>query len=146
MIASINPYTGQIDAGFEALDKQAIGAKIAIAHRAFAAHRASGFAQRSARMLRAAEILEAEKERWARLMTLEMGKPIKAAREEAVKSAWGCRYYAEHAEQFLRPEDVDLGGPAGNVRYQALGPVLAVMPWNFPFWQVFRFAAPALMA
>jgi len=79
-------------------------------------------------------------------MTVEMGKSIKAARDEAVKSAWGCRYYAENAEKFLRDEAVAIEGGTSYVAYQPIGPVLAVMPWNFPFWQVFRFAAPALMA
>jgi succinate-semialdehyde dehydrogenase/glutarate-semialdehyde dehydrogenase len=79
-------------------------------------------------------------------MTAEMGKTLKGARDEAVKSAWGCRYYAENAEQFLRDEQVAIEGGTSYVAYQPIGPVLAVMPWNFPFWQVFRFAAPALMA
>ncbi len=94
----------------------------------------------------AAEILENEKAEFGRIMTAEMGKPIKAARDEAVKSGWGCRYYAENAEKFLGDEAVPTEGGTCFVAYQPIGPVLAVMPWNFPFWQVFRFAAPALMA
>jgi succinate-semialdehyde dehydrogenase / glutarate-semialdehyde dehydrogenase len=98
-------------------------------------------------MARAARILDDEKERWARLMTTEMGKPLGAARSEAEKCAWVCRYYAEHAERLLAPRPVDVGGSArGEVHFLPLGAVLAVMPWNFPFWQVFRFAAPGLMA
>ena len=97
-------------------------------------------------MLAAAEILENEKAEFGRIMTVEMGKPLKAARDEAVKSSWGCRYYAENAEKFLRDEAVAIEGGTSYVAYQPIGPVLAVMPWNFPFWQVFRFAAPALMA
>jgi succinate-semialdehyde dehydrogenase/glutarate-semialdehyde dehydrogenase len=96
-------------------------------------------------MVRAAEILEADKDTFGRLMTIEMGKPLKAAVEEAAKCAWACRYYAEHAERFLADEQVDTNATRSYIRYQPLGPILAVMPWNFPFWQVFRFAAPALM-
>ena len=97
-------------------------------------------------MLRAAEILEADKEGCARLMTLEMGKLYRAAVAEAAKCATACRFYAENAERFLADELVRTDAGRSFVRYQPLGPVLAVMPWNFPFWQVFRFAAPALMA
>jgi len=97
-------------------------------------------------MNRAAEILEAEKDAFARIMTLEMGKPLEAARQEAAKCATACRYYVEHAERLLADELVDTGGPMSFIRYQPIGAVLAVMPWNFPFWQVFRFLAPALMA
>jgi succinate-semialdehyde dehydrogenase/glutarate-semialdehyde dehydrogenase len=97
-------------------------------------------------MMRAAEILESNKEEFGRIMTREMGKPIKAARVEAEKCAWACRYYAENAEAFLADEMVETNATQSFIRYQPIGPVLAVMPWNFPFWQVFRFAAPALMA
>ncbi len=97
-------------------------------------------------MLRAAEILESEKDRWAAIMTTEMGKPIKAAGDEALKCASACRYYAETAEHALADEVIATNATQSFVRYQPLGVVLAVMPWNFPFWQVFRFAVPALMA
>ena len=97
-------------------------------------------------MQRAAEILESEKKDFARIMTLEMGKPINAAVQEAEKCAWVCRYYAENAEKHLADEIVETNATKSFVRYQPLGVVLAVMPWNFPFWQVFRFAAPGLMA
>src|SRR5581483_12307437 len=97
-------------------------------------------------MHEAARILEERKQEYARLMTLEMGKLIGAAVQEVEKSARGCRFYAEHAERFLADEPVETDATRTFVRYQPLGPVLAVMPWNFPFWQVFRFAAPALMA
>jgi succinate-semialdehyde dehydrogenase/glutarate-semialdehyde dehydrogenase len=97
-------------------------------------------------MTRAAEILESEKEPLARIMTLEMGKPVRAAVEEAVKCAWACRYYAENGERFLADETVETTASRSYIQYQPLGPVLAVMPWNYPFWQVMRFVAPALMA
>ena len=97
-------------------------------------------------MLRAAEILENEKKEFARLMTIEMGKPIQAAVQETEKCAWVCRYYAEHAERHLADEIIETNATMSFVRFQPLGVVLAIMPWNFPFWQVFRFAAPALMA
>lgn len=97
-------------------------------------------------LLAAAEILENEKAEFGRIMTAEMGKPVKAARDEAAKSAYGCRYYAENAEKFLRDEAIPTEWGTTYVAYQPIGTVLAVMPWNFPFWQVLRFAAPALMA
>ena len=112
----------------------------------FRSYQRTSFAQRAGMMLRAAEILEADKHSLGRLMTIEMGKPLKAAVEEATKCAWACRYYAEHAEAFLADEDVATNARRSYIHYQPLGPILAVMPWNFPFWQVFRFAAPALMA
>src|SRR5688572_10712607 len=97
-------------------------------------------------MLRAAEILEAEKKDFARMMTIEMGKPITGAVAEVEKCAWVCRYYAENAEQHLGDKLIETDAKKNFVRFQPLGPVLAVMPWNFPFWQVFRFASPSLMA
>jgi len=97
-------------------------------------------------MLAAADILEKEKAQFGRIMTAEMGKPLKAAMDESVKSAWGCRYYAENGEAFLRDEAAPTEAGTNYVRYQPVGAVLAIMPWNFPFWQVLRFAAPALMA
>src|SRR3712207_5604141 len=97
-------------------------------------------------MLRAAEILEEEAEHFGRLMTSEMGKTLAAATAEAQKCARGCRYYAENTERFMADEEVELEGARAYIRYEPLGPVLAIMPWNFPFWQVFRHVAPALMA
>jgi len=145
-ISSVNPATGEVLQNFDSLDQQEIEAKLAGAAQTFREHRVTPFADRAEKMLRAAEILEAEKRSFARTMTLEMGKPISAAVSEAEKCAWVCRYYAENAENHLADEIVETNATKSFVRYQPLGVVLAVMPWNFPFWQVFRFAAPALMA
>ncbi len=145
-ISSISPATGEVLQTFEALTEQQLEEKLAQASEAFREHRQSSFTDRAAKMLRAADILESEKKTFARTMTLEMGKPINAAVAEAEKCALVCRYYAENAERHLADELVETNASKSFVRYQPLGVVLAVMPWNFPFWQVFRFAAPALMA
>lgn len=145
-IATINPATGETVRTFEPLSNAEVDAKIQTAHDAFHAHRRTSFADRAAKMRRAADILESEKDRWARVMTLEMGKTLKSAGDEALKCAWACRYYADNAEKFLADEEIATNAGKSFVAYQPLGVVLAVMPWNFPFWQVFRFAAPALMA
>ena len=145
-IASINPASGQVLKTFEPLSAVEIEAKLRLAAEAFSKHRKVPFAERARMMVKAAEIIEAEKESYGRTMTLEMGKPIRAAVEEAAKCAWVCRYYAENAERFLADEKVETAATNSFIRYQPLGPILAVMPWNFPFWQVFRFAAPSLMA
>jgi succinate-semialdehyde dehydrogenase / glutarate-semialdehyde dehydrogenase len=145
-IATVNPATGERIQSFEPLSEAQIEEKLRRAADTFIQYRRLPFAERARRMTRAAEILEAEKEALGRLMTTEMGKPLKAAIEEAAKCAVGCRYYAENAERFLADEIVPTSATRSCIRYQPLGPVLAVMPWNFPFWQVFRFAAPALMA
>src|SRR6266568_158565 len=145
-IATINPATGERIKSFEPLGEAQIDAKLQRATDTFAQYRCMPFPERARRMTRAAEILESEKEALGRLMTTEMGKPLKAAMEEAAKCALGCRYYAENADRFLADEVVPTSATRSYIRYQPLGPVLAVMPWNFPFWQVFRFAAPALMA
>jgi succinate-semialdehyde dehydrogenase / glutarate-semialdehyde dehydrogenase len=145
-IATINPTTGQVLKTFEPLSAAEIEAKLRLAVEAFSKHRRIPFAERARMMVKAAEIIEAEKEAHGRTMTLEMGKPIRAAVDEAAKCAWVCRYYAENAERFLADEKVETAATNSFIRYQPLGPILAVMPWNFPFWQVFRFAAPSLMA
>jgi succinate-semialdehyde dehydrogenase/glutarate-semialdehyde dehydrogenase len=145
-IATTNPTTGEVLRRFDALTDLQIDTKIKTASEAFARHRRSSFAERSGKMRRAAEILEAEKEILARLMTLEMGKTFKSAVDEAVKCAWACRFYAEHAERFLAEEVIETTATHSSVRYQPLGIILVVMPWNYPFWQVFRFIAPGLMA
>ncbi|HEU0053843.1 MAG TPA: NAD-dependent succinate-semialdehyde dehydrogenase [Longimicrobium sp.] len=145
-IETINPATGERLESFDALTDAQVEAKLAKAEEAFRAHRRTSWDLRRQWMTRAAEILEAEKHDLGRLMTTEMGKTLKSAVAEAEKCAWACRYYVEHAERFLADEEVETSAKRSLVRYQPLGPVLAVMPWNFPFWQVFRFAAPALMA
>jgi len=145
-IATVNPATGETLRVFEPLSESGIERKLARAEAAFHGYRRSSFADRSRMMMRAAEILEENQERLGRLMTTEMGKPIGAAISEVRKCAWVCKHYAELAERLLADEVVETEAAASFVRYQPLGPVLAVMPWNFPFWQVFRFAAPALMA
>ena len=145
-IATINPATGQTIRTFDPLTPAQLEARLQCAADAYQRHRRTSFADRAKLMLKAAEILESEKEAFGRIMVMEMGKTLKAAVEEAAKSAWGCRYYAENAEIFLADEKIATTASRSLVSYQPIGPVLAVMPWNFPFWQVFRFAAPALMA
>jgi succinate-semialdehyde dehydrogenase/glutarate-semialdehyde dehydrogenase len=145
-IATTNPATGEVIKTFEPLTAQQIEQKLQLAASAFQVHRKTSFAERAQNMMRAAEILEKEKDECAHLMTLEMGKPLKAAVAEALKCAVGCRYYAENAEKFLADEIVETAAKRSFIRYLPSGPVLAIMPWNFPFWQVFRFIAPSLMA
>jgi succinate-semialdehyde dehydrogenase/glutarate-semialdehyde dehydrogenase len=145
-IASVNPATGETLETFEALTPTQIEQKLALAVTTFHSAQKTSFAERGRRMMKAAEILERDKEKFGHLMTLEMGKPYKAAVAEAMKSASGCRYYAENAERILSDEVIQTGARKSFIRYRPIGPILAIMPWNFPFWQVFRFAAPALMA
>ena len=145
-IATTNPATGEVIRTFEPLTAAQIEAKLQLAADAFKRHRRTSFPERAAKMTRLAEILEKEKDDCAHLMTLEMGKPLKAAVAEAMKCASGCRYYAENAEKFLADELIETGARRSFVRYLPSGPILAIMPWNFPFWQVMRFLAPALMA
>jgi succinate-semialdehyde dehydrogenase/glutarate-semialdehyde dehydrogenase len=145
-IASINPATGETLATFQSLTEPQLEEKLLRAADTFRNYRRTSFAERAQMMMRAAEILEHEKQEFARVMTLEMGKPIKAAAQEAEKCALVCRYYAENAERHLADEFIETNATKSYVHFQPLGAVLAVMPWNFPFWQVLRFAAPALMA
>src|SRR5512138_1036102 len=145
-LSSVNPATGETFARFEELTDAELEARLARAAAAFRAWRTVPVAERSRLMARAAEVLEAQKERFGRTMTLEMGKTLKAAIGEVEKCAWVCRYYAENGERFLADEELKSNATRSWVRWLPLGPVLAVMPWNFPFWQVFRFAAPALVA
>lgn len=144
-IRSVNPATGQVLATFEELSAAETAERVGAATVAFRAWRRTSFDERAIILRRAAEILEAEKRQFARLMTLEMGKTLRSAVGEVEKSALGCRYYAEHAAQILADKAMDAESRA-RLYYLPIGPILAVMPWNFPFWQVFRFLAPALMA
>lgn len=143
---SMDPTTGETLNTYEGHGPDELERRLDRAWSAFEAHRRTSFESRAAALQRAAALLEAEKLELGRLMTREMGKPIGAAVSEAEKCAWVCRYYAENGEAQLADRVVDVGDDRAFVRHQPLGPVLAIMPWNFPFWQVFRFAAPALMA
>jgi len=145
-IATINPATGEVIKTFQPLTNDEIEKKVQLAVSTFKAERKTPFAVRAQRMLKAAEILERDKDKFGHLMTLEMGKTYKSAVAEAVKCTTGCRFYAESAEKILADDVIETGAKKSFIRYLPIGPILAVMPWNFPFWQVFRFAAPALMA
>jgi succinate-semialdehyde dehydrogenase/glutarate-semialdehyde dehydrogenase len=148
-IATQNPATGETVKTFEPHTPEQVDAAIARAHATFQSWRRTSFAERAALLTRAADLLDAENEQIALVMTTEMGKTLKSARAEAGKCAKGMRFYAEHAEAFLADEPVApdaVGAAQAYGRYSPLGVVLAVMPWNFPLWQVVRFAAPALMA
>ena len=142
----VNPATGETIKTFEELSDAELSARLSKAQRAFESHRKTSFGHRAQKMLQVSELLEKRKDSLARLMVNEMGKPLTAALAEVDKCAWVCRYYAEFAESFLAGENLSIEGQKSFVRYLPLGAILAVMPWNFPFWQVFRFAAPALMA
>ncbi len=143
---SINPATGKTVEKYETLNKKQIHAAIEQADGAFHKWRQSAFATRAKLMQTAADLLRERAPILAKLMAEEMGKPLKDGKAEAEKCAWVCEYYAEKAEQFLADEPIETDATESFVTYQPLGVVLAVMPWNFPFWQLFRFAAPALMA
>ncbi len=147
-IATINPATGEVLRTFEPLTDAQIEEKLRLAASVYPKFAKLPMSERARMMARAGEVLEARKEEFGKLMTVEMGKTLSSAIAETVKCAWVCRYYAENAAKFLAPEEVQLGlnGARTRILYQPLGPVLAVMPWNFPFWQVFRFIAPNLMA
>ncbi len=145
-IATINPATGETITTFTALTTEEIELKLALADSTYEKYRQTSFAQRSQWLNNAAAILERDQEKFAQIMTLEMGKPLQSAIAEVKKCAWVCRFYAEKAPEFLADKAITTDATSSYVSYQPLGIILAVMPWNFPFWQVFRFAAPALMA
>jgi succinate-semialdehyde dehydrogenase/glutarate-semialdehyde dehydrogenase len=145
-IATINPATGETIKTFEPLTDAELDQKVALAQQTFTQYRQTSFEQRSRWLYEVAMILESRKDEFGKLMTLEMGKTLKSAIAEVEKCALVCRYYADHAAEFLADVPVKTDASRSFVRYQPLGIILAVMPWNFPFWQVFRFAAPALMA
>lgn len=143
---SINPATEEVIAEYEAFDEARIDRALELSIERYSEWRGTSFEDRSELMRRAGEILRDRCEEWAQLMTAEMGKPIRSARSEVNKCAWVCDFYADHAERFLAPELITTDAKLSMRRFDPLGPILAVMPWNFPFWQVFRFAAPYLMA
>ncbi|BCX12529.1 MAG: succinate-semialdehyde dehydrogenase [Thermosynechococcus sp.] len=145
-IASVNPTTAEVLKTFSPLGAEEVEKAIAQAAMAFETYRLTSFEQRGQWLGNTANLLQQQREALARLMTLEMGKPITEARAEIDKCAWVCRYYAEQGATFLQPEFIPTEASYSAIHYQPLGIILAVMPWNFPFWQVFRFAAPALMA
>jgi len=144
-IASTNPATGELLQSFDALTEAQIDEKLATAAAAFRSYRTTTFAERADWLRRAADILDAEADALGRLATLEMGKTLASAVAEVGKCAKGCRWYAEHTEAVLADQPHPFDGAKVFTRYEPLGPVLAIMPWNFPYWQVFRFVAPALM-
>ena len=145
-IESVNPSTGDTIKTYDEMTPQQTAAAVAEAHEAWKAWRKVPFRERAVPMKKAAAILRQRKEEFATLMALEMGKPLKQGIAETEKSALGCDYYADHAEGHLAPETIKTDASKSGVAFEPIGVVLAVMPWNFPFWQVFRFAAPALMA
>lgn len=146
MIRSINPTTGKLIREFEPHPNAEVEQRITKSAAAFREHRRTPFSERSKLMTRVAEILENERYEHARMITQEMGKPLRAAIQEVEKCALGCRFYAENAACFLADEEIETPPTRSFVKFQPIGAVLAVMPWNFPYWQLFRFAAPALMA
>jgi succinate-semialdehyde dehydrogenase / glutarate-semialdehyde dehydrogenase len=145
-ITSINPATGETLDTFPETAPADVERILARAHAAFLEWRHVPFSDRGQRMRKAAELLRGRRAEYARTMALEMGKPITQGEAEVDKCAWVCDFYAEHAEAMLAEQERTTDASRSYVRFDPLGPVLAVMPWNFPFWQVFRFAAPALMA
>ncbi len=145
-IRSINPYNQKEVATIKALNLEEIEEKLALAHSTFLSWRKTTFSERSKHLLNVANELRKNKEEYAEMMTLEMGKPIVQALGEVEKCAWVCEFYANNAEKQLAIKSVDTEASKSYVRYDPIGVVLAVMPWNYPFWQVFRFIAPALMA
>jgi succinate-semialdehyde dehydrogenase / glutarate-semialdehyde dehydrogenase len=148
-IATVNPATGETVKTYDQMSEDDVGRCLAAAAAAYASYRLTSFAARAGWMRRAASILDEEQDQIAAMMTTEMGKTLTAARQEVAKCAAACRYYATHASGFLTDEAADsraVGAERAYVKYQPLGPVLAIMPWNFPLWQAMRFAAPALMA
>ena len=145
-IESVNPATGETIRTYPEMSPEEAGGIADRAHEAFLGWRETSFADRSQLMKEAARILREKQDEYAHLMAEEMGKPLAAGKSEADKCAWVCEHYAEHAEDLLRTEEVATEASHSFVTFEPLGVVLAVMPWNFPFWQVFRFAAPGLMA
>jgi len=145
-ITSVNPATGKTIKTYDEITPEEAAAAVAKAHETWRVWRTTPFAKRARLMMKTAQILRERKDELARLMAAEMGKPLKQGAAEAEKCAWVCEYYADNAETHLAPDNVETEGAKSYVAFEPLGVVLAVMPWNFPLWQVYRFAAPALMA
>jgi succinate-semialdehyde dehydrogenase / glutarate-semialdehyde dehydrogenase len=145
-IATVNPATGETIKTFTPITDAELEAKLTQAEQTYREYKRIPFSQRAAWMQKVAEILESQSQQFGEMMTTEMGKPLKMAVMEAQKCATGCRYYADNAEKFLQDREIKLDKGHHYVKYQPLGIILGVMPWNFPFWQVFRFAVPTLMA
>ncbi|HEX2866867.1 MAG TPA: NAD-dependent succinate-semialdehyde dehydrogenase [Ignavibacteriales bacterium] len=143
---AVNPATEEVIASYDELNEDQVYVEIDRAHDAFQEWKLKSFHERRQHMLKAASILRDNRSGYAKILTLEMGKPIKQALQEVEKCAWVCEYYAENAERILGREPVETDASESYVQFDPLGVILAVMPWNFPYWQVFRFAAPALMA
>ena len=145
-LQAINPATGVTIASYDEMSAEQLEATIGQVHKAFLDWRQTAFTERSTKLNKAAKELKEQKETYARIMTEEMGKPIGEARSEVEKCSWVCDYFAEHGERFLQRDEIEADVSKSYVTFQPLGVVLAVMPWNYPFWQVFRFAAAAMMA
>src|SRR5438067_13577596 len=145
-IESVNPATEEVIKTFEPYSAAQVNQALDEARKAFLSWRDTSFAERSALFHRIADYLRTHKADLARLATLEMGKPIIESEAEVEKCAWNCDFYADNAEKFLTDEHIASSATESYVSYLPLGVILALMPWNFPYWQVFRFAAPALMA
>lgn len=146
VLESRNPATDELIRSYEWMSDEEVERTVQASHEAFLSWRKVPFAERARLMRRAGQAVRDNKDEYARLMTQEMGKPITQSRGELEKCAWVCDFYADNAEAFLAPEIIQSDASESFVAHQPLGPVLAIMPWNFPFWQLFRFAAPALMA
>lgn len=143
---AVNPATEEEIASYDELNEDQVYVEIDRAHEAFQEWKQVSFPERRGHMLKAASVLRDNRSSYAKILTVEMGKPIKQALQEVEKCAWVCEYYAENAERILGREPVETDASESYVQFDPLGVILAVMPWNFPYWQVFRFAAPALMA
>ncbi|STX47340.1 succinate semialdehyde dehydrogenase [Legionella hackeliae] len=146
IIQTVNPTTEEVLHEYPILNEKQIATYIDAGHLSFKAWKNTPFSQRNQRMLNLAKLLREQKDELALLMANEMGKPITAGRAEIEKCAWVCEHYAENAEKYLQPRIIQTEMKKTMVCYQPLGIVFAIMPWNFPFWQVFRFAVPAVMA
>jgi len=145
MIEVINPATGEKIKTYDEMTPEEVKTAIENSQKAFQSWRKTDFSHRAGLMKKAAQMLRENDQEYAELMAVEMGKPVRDGRAEVEKCAWVCDYYAENSEKILAPELIETEASKSFVTFQPIGIVLAVMPWNFPLWQVFRFAAPALM-